>query len=87
MIAVAIHDLILRAPTDAAGQRPAAREDNRRDAPMRRQIERGHLVQRTVGLAAASRGSHVIVDESVGHGVSRCALMARTIVMAESFLP
>jgi bifunctional DNase/RNase len=40
MIAVAIHDLIVRAPTDAAGQWPAAHEYNHRDDQMRRQIER-----------------------------------------------
>ena len=34
---------------------------------LRRQIERGHLVQRAVGLAAAARGAHGIVDECVGH--------------------
>ena len=32
-----------------------------------RQIERGHLVQRAVHLAAAARRAHVIVDEGVGH--------------------
>ncbi len=32
-----------------------------------RQIERGHLVQRAVDLAAAARRAHVIVDEGVGH--------------------
>ena len=40
---------------------------------LRRQIERGHLVQRAVGLAAPARRAHVIVDEGVGHGtLLRC---------------
>ena len=34
---------------------------------LRREIERGHLVQRAVRLAAAARRAHVIVDEGVGH--------------------
>ena len=33
-----------------------------------RQIERGHLVERAVHLAAAARGAHVIVDKRIGHG-------------------
>jgi hypothetical protein len=40
MIAVAIHDLIVRAPIDAAGQWPAAQEYNHGDDQMRRQIRR-----------------------------------------------
>ena len=32
-----------------------------------RQIERGHLMQRTIDLAAAARRAHVIVNECVGH--------------------
>ena len=40
MIAVAIYDLIVRAPTDAAGQWPAAHEYNPLEDQMRRQIER-----------------------------------------------
>ena len=36
---------------------------------LRGEIERGHLVQRAVGLAAAARGAHGVVDECVGHGV------------------
>ena len=41
---------------------------------LRRQIERGHLVQRAVGLAAAARRAHVVVDECIGHRppASRC---------------
>ena len=35
---------------------------------LRRQIERGHLVQRAVGLAAAARGADGVVDECVGIG-------------------
>ena len=35
---------------------------------LRREIERGHLMQRAVGLAAPARRAHVIVDEGVGHG-------------------
>jgi hypothetical protein len=31
------------------------------------EIERGDLVQSAVGLAAAARGAHVIVDEGFGH--------------------
>ena len=34
------------------------------------EIERSHFVERTVHFAAAARCTHVIVDESVGHGVS-----------------
>ena len=34
---------------------------------MGREIERGHLVQRAVRLAAPARGADVIVDECVGH--------------------
>ena len=34
---------------------------------LRGEIERGHLVQRAVGLAAAARRAHVVVDECVGH--------------------
>ena len=34
---------------------------------LRREIERGHLVQGAVGLAASARRAHVIVDECVGH--------------------
>ena len=34
---------------------------------LRRQIERGHLVQRAVGLAAPARGADGVVDECVGH--------------------
>ena len=37
------------------------------------EIERGHLVQRAVGLAAPARGAHVIVDEGIGHGDSPAA--------------
>jgi hypothetical protein len=33
-------------------------------------IERSHFVERTVHFAAAAGCTHVIVDESVGHGVS-----------------
>src|SRR5262249_14387395 len=32
-----------------------------------RQIERGDLVQRPVGLAAAPRGADVVINECVGH--------------------
>ena len=34
---------------------------------LRREIERGHFVQRAVGLAAPARGAHGVVDECVGH--------------------
>ena len=34
------------------------------------EVERGHLVERAVRLAAAAGRTHVIVDESVGHSVS-----------------
>ena len=34
---------------------------------LRRQIERGHFVQRAVGLAAPARGADGVVDECVGH--------------------
>ena len=34
---------------------------------LRREIERGHFVQRAVGLAASARGAHVVVNECVGH--------------------
>ena len=40
---------------------------------LRRQIERGDLVQRAVGLAATTRRADVIVDEGVGH--ARFSLM------------
>ena len=36
---------------------------------LRREIERGDLVQRAVGLAATARRADVIVDEGVGHFV------------------
>src|SRR5262245_2238092 len=36
---------------------------------VRRQIERGHLMQRAIRLAAPSWRANVIVDEGVGHGV------------------
>jgi hypothetical protein len=44
--------------------------------PQRRQrlggkIERGHLMQRAVGLAAPPRRADVIVDEGVGHDALR----------------
>ena len=35
-----------------------------------RKIERGHLVKRAIHLAAATGRANVIVDKSVGHGVS-----------------
>ena len=41
---------------------------------LRRQVERGHLVQRAVGLAASARRAHVVVDEGVGHFFSRTLL-------------
>ena len=34
---------------------------------LRGEIERGHLVQRSVGLAASARGADGVVDECVGH--------------------
>ena len=34
------------------------------------EIERGDLVQRAVGLAAAARGTDMIVNEGVGHDIS-----------------
>ena len=47
---------------------------------LRRQIERGDLVQRAVGLAAAARGADVIVDEGVGHlGLQAAAHKLRAI--------
>jgi hypothetical protein len=36
---------------------------------LRREIERGHFVQRAIGLAASARGPYVIVDKCVGHCV------------------
>src|SRR5262249_35544128 len=35
---------------------------------LRGEVERGHLVQRSVGFAAPSRATDVIVDECLGHG-------------------
>ncbi len=37
---------------------------------MRCEIERSDLMQRAIGLAAAARGAHVVVDECIGHWTS-----------------
>ena len=34
---------------------------------LRREIERGHLVQRAIGLAASARRAHMVVNESIRH--------------------
>ena len=41
------------------------------------EIERRHLVQRAIGLAAPARGAHVIVDERVSHRVSDSVAVSR----------
>jgi uncharacterized protein len=60
MIAVAIHDLIVRAPTDAAGQWPAAHEYNPPEDQMRRQIEREIRIRRLAPLCV------VLLKEQAG---------------------
>src|SRR3974377_637471 len=43
---------------------------------LRRQIERGHLVQGAVGLAAPARRANGVVDECVGHSCSSLSAVA-----------
>ncbi len=71
-VAARLADRIDAAQHDVVDQRRIERVAvlHRRER-LRRQVERGHLMQRAVGLAAPARRAHVIVDEGVGHGASR----------------
>src|SRR5438874_2391628 len=45
-----------------------------------REIECRHLVQRAVGLAAPTRGPHVVVYEGIGHFVLRKLFVSRIVI-------